>query len=332
MRKKLKQTFIPHEGNDYRPSLFEFVGMSVVLVVGIIFFVSSLAVNHFIVRTDQGAAVYSSVLVDLTNQARISNNLGILTISPVLTTAAEMKASDMAEKQYFAHTSPDGTTPWFWFSKAKYDFVFAGENLAVDFTESSDIENAWLASPKHKENIVDPRFTEIGIATKTAIWQGRETTFVVQLFGTPAIASASNPSIETIATETPIPNTDTDTNTDLTPKVTILSETPSTILGINEVALQTRADAVTPQEITGKLPDTVVGPQKASLLDKALVRIPSISNYALTALSVMMLLGLILFVFIEIRRQHPTHILIGVFVFIALSSLAYSSQAFTLPL
>lgn len=325
--KKLKQAFIPHEENGYTPTLFHYASMSAILIVGIIFFISSLAARSYVVTTDQGAAVYSSVLVDLTNKARQENNVPTLAVSETLTKAAQMKADDMATRQYFSHTSPDGTTPWYWFQKSGYEFMYAGENLAIDFTESSDIESAWLASPKHRENIIDGRFTEIGIAAKTAMWQGKETTFVVQLFGRPSRAIAT---VAPETTTTPLSPQDNPTVPTVAgvanppaKNLTVISESPETVIVKNTDALPSinlTADSSAPQAA------------KADAVQKAIVSIPSISSYALTALSLIVLLGLILFVFIEIRRQHPKHVLVGIFAFFVLTSLAYLSNALTLPL
>lgn len=100
------------------------------------------------------SAVLPAVLVDLANQDRLANGEGALTRSPLLDTAARLKAEDMASTQYFAYTSPTGVTPWHWFSKVGYSFTYAGENLAIDFTESADVEKAWLNSPLHRKNIM----------------------------------------------------------------------------------------------------------------------------------------------------------------------------------
>ena len=62
-----------------------------------------------------------------------------------------MKAQDMATLGYFAHVSPDGKTPWYWIEKVGYDYQYAGENLAINFSDSKDVTNAWMASPLHKE-------------------------------------------------------------------------------------------------------------------------------------------------------------------------------------
>jgi hypothetical protein len=102
-----------------------------------------------------------------------------------------MKANDMAEKGYFAHTSPEGKTPWYWFKQAGYDYSYAGENLAVNFFESKDVAEAWMNSPTHRANIVKKDYTEIGIAVATGMYEGRQSVFVAQLFGTPMKGYAS---------------------------------------------------------------------------------------------------------------------------------------------
>ena len=134
----------------------------------------------------QLAAVVTSNLISLTNEDRSDNGLGTLTVNPQLTAAAQAKADDMAAKGYFAHVSPDGRTSWTWFKEAGYSFSYAGENLAVDFTDSSNVNQAWLNSPTHRANIMNSHFSEIGIATAEGEYEGHKTIFVVQMFGTPA--------------------------------------------------------------------------------------------------------------------------------------------------
>jgi uncharacterized protein YkwD len=135
---------------------------------------------------DSLSAVYASVLVNLTNQNRAVANISQLTVNPLLEKAAQMKADDMATKGYFAHNTPDGKTPWYWFDQAGYKYIYAGENLAVNFEESTDVETAWMNSRGHFLNIMNPKFTEIGIATSTGIYKNRQAIFVVQLFGAPS--------------------------------------------------------------------------------------------------------------------------------------------------
>jgi len=135
---------------------------------------------------DSLSAIYASVLVNLTNKDRARENISELKVSPILEKAAQMKADDMASKGYFAHNTPEGLTPWYWFTLAGYKYAFAGENLAVNFEESEDVQTAWMNSRGHFLNIMNPKYTEIGIATSTGIYKGREAVFVVQMFGSPA--------------------------------------------------------------------------------------------------------------------------------------------------
>lgn len=172
---------------------FELLGGASVLTASAlvisIFLLTSL--DKILIQSNQFASVIASVLVDLTNGDRHSNDLGGLTVSPVLVAAAEAKAADMVAKGYFAHTSPEGLDPWYWFEKVGYEYAYAGENLAVDFTDSGDVVRAWMNSPLHRDNLLNEHYTEIGIATASGFYQGRPTTFVVQMFGTPASPATS---------------------------------------------------------------------------------------------------------------------------------------------
>ncbi|MCL9972303.1 MAG: CAP domain-containing protein [Candidatus Pacebacteria bacterium] len=176
--------------------------IAVVIVIGTLVFISQ--ANYLMSRVPTVAAVISSVLVELTNVDRATQGLGTLTVSPVLTEVAQAKANDMAAKGYFAHTSPEGLTPWHWFKEKGYRFAYAGENLAVDFSESADVQRAWMNSPTHRANVVGTQFTEIGIATANGTYNGRPTTFVVQVFGTPArpITATPQSATTTVAVQT----------------------------------------------------------------------------------------------------------------------------------
>ena len=141
------------------------------------------------------AAIYSSEIVDLTNKDRANDTLSTLKQNDLLNAAANLKANDMASKGYFAHTSPEGINPWHWFRLAGYKYVYAGENLAINFSESGDVENAWMNSPTHRANILNSHYTDIGVGMAHGYYQGREVTFVVQEFGstssTPIISNTN---------------------------------------------------------------------------------------------------------------------------------------------
>ena len=131
------------------------------------------------------AAVISSNIITLANVDRTQHSLMPLKVNPVLVEAATLKAQDMATKGYFAHVGPDGLDTKHWFSVVNYNYRYAGENLAVNFDESIDVENAWLNSQSHRDNILNNKFTEIGVATATGTYKGVTATFVVEMFGMP---------------------------------------------------------------------------------------------------------------------------------------------------
>ena len=179
------QHVFPTKHNGFIPRLLKEPAIWAMLGVSVALF----SFSQFLHVTDYlniRAEVYPSALVQLTNQDRTALGMKPLSISPVLEQAAKLKAQDMVANNYFAHTSPTGSTPWYWFGKAGYKFLYAGENLAVNFSESSDVQNAWLNSPTHRANVLNPNFTEIGIATAQGQYKGNQTLFVVELFGMPA--------------------------------------------------------------------------------------------------------------------------------------------------
>ena len=183
----LERTFKPNESNNGIPLLLQASGVIALMITA--FGVFALAGIHgYVVKNNAGdnyAAVVASVLIDETNDRRIKNGLSDLRPSPILTAAAQMKSNDMATKSYFAHTSPEGLSPWYWFNEAGYKFNYAGENLAVNFRDSSAVTRAWMNSPSHRANIVNGNFSEIGIATSAGNYKGNKTTYVAQHFGAP---------------------------------------------------------------------------------------------------------------------------------------------------
>jgi hypothetical protein len=207
MRRHLKNLLLPHPGNNNRPHLLRKTGILVLATLIIVLFGLSvfrgLVVNQ---RTHFTAAVLPMVLVNITNEDRTGEGLSELVVNPVLEEAARMKAEHMAEHSYFAHISPDGLDPWYWFYRAGYVFTDAGENLAVNFSDSEDVVQAWMDSPGHRANILNGKFTEIGIAAVRGKYKGKNTIFVVQMFGKPAkVASVALPPLAQASEPEPVP-------------------------------------------------------------------------------------------------------------------------------
>ncbi len=120
----------------------------------------------------------------LVNEERVERGLPALAESEALSRSAALKLSDMETGKYFAHTSPSGATPWDFFDEAGYGYRYAGENLAIHFNTPDEEHAAWMESEKHCQNILDPRFREIGMSARKVFLEGRETILVVQHFGT----------------------------------------------------------------------------------------------------------------------------------------------------
>jgi len=122
-------------------------------------------------------------LVELTNAERARSNVPTLTVNETLVRSAEAKAQDLLERDYFNHDTPDGKTPWTFFTDAGYSYTWAGENLAIDFVTAAPIQRAWMGSPTHAANILNPHYREIGIAVVEGDFNGKHTAVVVQHFG-----------------------------------------------------------------------------------------------------------------------------------------------------
>jgi hypothetical protein len=123
-------------------------------------------------------------VVRLTNEKRAENGLEPLSLNSTLSSAAQAKGADMLNKDYWAHVAPDGTQPWKFFIDFGYKYRYAGENLARDFSNPQSAVDAWMASPSHKENMLSPKYKEMGIAVVEGDLAGVDTTVIVQFFGT----------------------------------------------------------------------------------------------------------------------------------------------------
>jgi hypothetical protein len=182
----MKRYLLPHSDNDYAPLLFEKnLALKIGLAVVALFALSYVHMTYLTARLDQAAAVLPTVLVEQANAERMSEGRSPLTVNPVLEESARLKAEHMAREGYFEHYAPDGTSPWDFFRLAGYQFNYAGENLAVNFTDSRAVTRAWMRSPTHRDNILSERYSEIGIATAKGRYKGRNSVYVVQHFGDP---------------------------------------------------------------------------------------------------------------------------------------------------
>jgi uncharacterized protein YkwD len=91
--------------------------------------------------------------------------VGPLSLSASLTGAALAHSHEMAAYGEFDHRGHDGSTPSLRVQRAGFGaYRIVGENIAAGPMTPAEAAAGWLASPPHCENIMDGRFTQIGIA------------------------------------------------------------------------------------------------------------------------------------------------------------------------
>lgn len=99
-----------------------------------------------------------------------------------LEAAAEMHSQDMADNDYFSHTSPDGAGIEQRVNNQSYEWQAVGENIAAGHTSAPAVVNGWLESPGHCRNIMNDAFTEMGMS-KANEPESRYSTYWTQTLG-----------------------------------------------------------------------------------------------------------------------------------------------------
>ncbi|WP_208641500.1 CAP domain-containing protein [Micromonospora arborensis] len=103
-----------------------------------------------------------NTVVHLTNQARAKAGVPPLKINELLRQAARSHSTDMARRGFFSHIDPDGATPFDRMRSHGYAQPGA-ENLAMGQSRPHEVIHAWLNSPGHRANLLNPEFSVIGV-------------------------------------------------------------------------------------------------------------------------------------------------------------------------
>lgn len=187
--------FIPHEENNFRAKSLHTDFLTVYLVIA---FLMTIIFKQGNFKNVLGFATDISVdkLYQLTNEQRQKNSLPLLALNSSLSLAAQKKAENMFQENYWSHYSPDGKTPWDFILGAGYKYEYAGENLAKNFLFSNGVVDAWMNSPTHRENLLKKEYTDVGYAIVNGTLNGEQTTLVVQEFGKPMAGSLNPPSVQ----------------------------------------------------------------------------------------------------------------------------------------
>lgn len=181
---------MPKEGNQYRPHLIRRYGLMLVIAIAI-----ALQFGYNFTQTGSVLGrvinITSTGLLASTNEKRAEAGVTILRVDEKLSHAAEKKAQDIISNQYWDHISPDGVEPWDWLDETGYAYEVAGENLAKNFTTAGGVVSGWMNSESHRENMLNPRYTEVGFATVSGNLDGRPATITVALYAKPATVTSA---------------------------------------------------------------------------------------------------------------------------------------------
>ncbi|MFH8448488.1 CAP domain-containing protein [Streptomyces fungicidicus] len=102
-------------------------------------------------------------VVDLVNAERAKVGCSPVKVNSTLTGAAQDHSEDMAASGSMSHTGSDGSSPGDRITRAGYSWSTYGENVAYGYSTPEQVMAGWMASPGHKENILNCAFEEIGV-------------------------------------------------------------------------------------------------------------------------------------------------------------------------
>lgn len=122
---------------------------------------------------------YEQRVVELVNAERVKAGLAPLQVDLNLSRVARLKAEDMRDKNYFSHDSPTYGSFVEMIRRFGIPYRTAGENIAAGYRSPEAVVAAWMASPGHKSNILNPAFTRIGVGYASGGSYGH---YWVQLF------------------------------------------------------------------------------------------------------------------------------------------------------
>lgn len=113
--------------------------------------------DDIVIESGPGLSAFEARVLELTNAYRLEHGLDPLQSDASLNAAAEDWSREMADGDFFRHSSPDQVR----------DFGYApirwGENIAAGFQTPEAVVEGWIDSPSHRANILNPYFEEIGI-------------------------------------------------------------------------------------------------------------------------------------------------------------------------
>jgi len=162
-------------------------GSAVVLVFALMALITACEKDNpasFSLIADDTAAYVTEQRLDifsLTNQTREGVGEIPLVLDPDLNLVAQAHARDMAARNFFDHTNPDGLSPFDRLSAAGIEYRSAGENIAWYPSAESAVQG-WINSSGHYENLIRSSFGHIGIGVYKENPDGPGNFYYVQIF------------------------------------------------------------------------------------------------------------------------------------------------------
>ena len=146
------------------------------------------------VQRQQAVAALDAGVLDRLNEIRVTHGLSPLRLNAALSAAAAFHSRELASGGYFSHDSADGTAFWKrierWYAQPPSGSWAVGENLlwSSPGIDASHAIAAWMSSPEHRANILDPSWRQIGIAAihvarAGGVYHDRPVTIITTDFG-----------------------------------------------------------------------------------------------------------------------------------------------------
>ena len=188
---KQRQALHHKKGSKYMKPYWPYIPIVLIFVIGF-------SVNVWLPKKSgevlgvQSNYSLQSLLQDTNNQRQL-HGISPLTMNTQLDNAAQSKAEDMVQKNFWSHDTPGGRTPWNFIEASGYNYQIAGENLAYGFNNASDTIAAWMASPVHRANILDSSYSNVGfgVADSSNFVGSGPAVVVVAIYAAPVAGTAT---------------------------------------------------------------------------------------------------------------------------------------------
>ncbi|MBR9652494.1 CAP domain-containing protein [Thalassovita aquimarina] len=121
-------------------------------------------------RAEAANASVVATVTSLLNAERAKRGLGALQPDSKLNRAAAAHARDMANRNYFAHQSPDGKKSRDRMRAAGYCRASTAENIAKGYRSAAKVMAGWMASRGHRKNMLNRKYIRFGISEYNGYW------------------------------------------------------------------------------------------------------------------------------------------------------------------